>query len=198
MTVEEKLQHFLELCMTDARSKSGQLFDEYRDALEKSFDEHKQDVYRRARMRLAEEEKELGREKNKKLALAQMNARRMVSRHHDQLKEKLFAGLREKLEAFIQTPEYTELLKRQVSHAQAFSGQEELIIYLDPADQDKLPQFVPRANDLIKISEYSFGGGIRAVIPARHILIDHSFDSKIAEEKEKFRFKTGGSGHGSK
>ena len=38
------------------------------------------------------------------------------------------------------------------------------------------------------MSEYSFMGGIRAVIPARHILIDNSFQTKLSEAKRDFRF----------
>ena len=38
----------------------------------------------------------------------------------------------------------------------------------------------------IAISKYPFHGGLRAVIPAKNILIDNSFEKKIAEAKDKF------------
>ena len=41
MTTEEKLQHFLDTCMEDARVRSGRMLDEYMTALEKTFEEHK-------------------------------------------------------------------------------------------------------------------------------------------------------------
>ncbi|MFQ9547338.1 MAG: hypothetical protein ACLRZ6_05375 [Lachnospiraceae bacterium] len=41
------------------------------------------------------------------------------------------------------------------------------------------------------MSEYSFGGGMRAVIPARSILIDNSMDSRIAEVRNEFQFDGG-------
>ena len=41
----------------------------------------------------------------------------------------------------------------------------------------------------IKISEYSFNGGIRAVIPDKHILIDNSFQTKLEEARHAFKFE---------
>ena len=44
----------------------------------------------------------------------------------------------------------------------------------------------------MKISEYSFDGGIRAVIPSKHILIDSSFKTKLEEARHEFKFDLGG------
>ncbi len=41
------------------------------------------------------------------------------------------------------------------------------------------------------VSEYSFMGGTRAVLPGRNILIDNSFESKLAGAKESFQLKGG-------
>ncbi len=51
MTTEEKLQHFLEFCMEDARSRSAKMLDEYTAALEQTFSEHQEDAKRRANSR---------------------------------------------------------------------------------------------------------------------------------------------------
>ena len=71
MTTDEKLQHFLDICMEDAREKSSRLYDEYAAALEQSFEEHKKEAARRLEMQLQGESEKLDREMNKKLALAQ-------------------------------------------------------------------------------------------------------------------------------
>ena len=48
MTTEEKLQHFLDTCMEDARTRSNRMLDEYMTALEQTFEEHKADARRHA------------------------------------------------------------------------------------------------------------------------------------------------------
>ena len=48
-------------------------------------------------------------------------------------------------------------------------------------------------NATIKVSEYSFNGGTRAVLPGKHILIDNSFQTKLDEARHEFKFDlTGG------
>ena len=55
MTTEEKLQHFLDTCMEDARTRSNRMLDEYMTALEQTFEEHKADARRHAEMLLRQE-----------------------------------------------------------------------------------------------------------------------------------------------
>ena len=84
MTTDEKLQHFLDICMEDAREKSSRLYDEYASALEKAFEEHKAEASRRLEMQLQGESEKLEREMNKKLALAQINLKRMLSKRQEE------------------------------------------------------------------------------------------------------------------
>lgn len=71
MTTEEKLQHFLDTCMEDARVRSGRMLDEYMTALEKTFEEHKADTRRREKLQLLQETEKIEREINKQLAVGQ-------------------------------------------------------------------------------------------------------------------------------
>ncbi|MFR3730419.1 V-type ATP synthase subunit E [Lacrimispora sp.] len=188
MTTEEKLQHFLEFCMEDARSRSAKMLDEYTAALEQTFAEHQDSANRRAEQQVALEKKRIEREINKKLSLEQINIKREFGKKQDELKEKLFKELTEKLLEYMKTPEYTLLLNSQIQNALKLADKEFITIYIDPADEGKLSGLsLPQGAD-IQVSEYSFLGGIRAVIPSRHILIDNSFQTKLSEAKRDFRF----------
>lgn len=189
MTTEEKLQHFLDTCMEDARTRSNRMLDEYTAALEKTFGEHQADSRRRADMQVRHETEKIEREINKQLAVEQIGIKRMLGQKQEELKEKLFVELKDMLANYLETPEYLRLLDEQVSHAVEFAGNDEVIIYLDPVDEDKERRLaLHHGKAAFRISEYSFTGGIRAVIPARHILIDNSFQTKLAEAKENFHF----------
>lgn len=189
MNTEEKLQHFLDTCMEDARTRSSRMLDEYRDALEQSFQEHKADALRRAQMQLRQESDKIRREINKKLSIEQIALRRELGQKQDELKDKLFIECKDMLEHFMDTRDYQLLLERQIEAALQFAGDDPICIYLDPADQDKLQRLaLHHGQAQIKISEYSFGGGCRAVIPSRHILIDNSFQTRLEEAREHFHF----------
>ena len=53
MTTEEKLKHFQEICMTDAREKSAKILDDYAKTLDKAYEEHTEDARKRAKMQEA-------------------------------------------------------------------------------------------------------------------------------------------------
>ena len=89
---------------------------------------------------------------------------------------------------FMETSQYLQLLERQITAAIRLAGDEPLIIYMDPADEDKVRRLSFHHRADIRISEYSFLGGTRAVIPGKNILIDNSFQTKLAEERENFKF----------
>ena len=90
MTTEEKLKHFQDICMTDARERSAKALDEYMSALEKTYEEHTADAERRADMEVEAETEKLKREINKKLSIGQLDLRREASRRQEGLKDKLF------------------------------------------------------------------------------------------------------------
>lgn len=189
MTTEEKLKHFLDTCMEDARDRSARMLDEYMSALEKTFEEHQEDARRRAEMQIRLESEKMERELNKQLSIEHISIKRTLSHKQEELKEKLFIEVKDMLANFMETPEYYQLLEDQIQQAITFAGDDNIVIYLDPADESKARELALAHNKTqLLISEYSFSGGTRAVIPSRHILIDNSFQTKLAEAKENFHF----------
>lgn len=165
------------------------MLDDYMSALEQTFKEHQADATRRAEMQLHQETEKIGREINKKLSIEQIGIKRTLGLKQEELKDKLFVELKDMLANFLETPEYQKLLERQVAKAVEFAGNDPIIIYLDPVDEDKVRMLaLHHGKAQIKISEYSFSGGCRAVIPARHILIDNSFQTRLEEARENFHF----------
>lgn len=165
------------------------MLDEYTNALEQTLEEHQADARRRAGMQLDAETAKMQREINKKLSIEQINLKRTLGHKQDELKDMLFVELKDMLDNFMETGEYLKLLEKQVTRAKEVAGTEALIIYLDPADEDKARRLALQYNADIRISEYSFSGGSRAVIPSKNILIDNSFETKLAEAKAEFRFE---------
>jgi len=189
LTTEEKLQHFLETCMEDARIRSEHMLDEYTEALEKTVSEHQAEAIRRADMQLTHESDKIKREINKQLATQQIAIKRTLGQKQEELKDKLFAELRDMLANYLESHDYFDLLDRQIARAVTFAGKDDVTVYLDPVDEDKIRRLALRHGRAhLVLSEYSFAGGTRAVIPARHILIDNSFETRLAEQKENFHF----------
>lgn len=198
MTTEEKLQHFLQSSMERSREESNQIIEDYTVALDKIFEEHKADRKRKANLEIKMEQEHIHREGNKQLAQAQLGIKRKLSKKESELTEKLFVEVNDLLEQYMSTDAYTNLLVKQINDAKAFANKftedEEMIVYLDPADENRQFYLQNATGISLTISQYSFGGGTRAVLPNHNILIDNSFESKLEEAKENFRF-TGGISH---
>ena len=186
LTIEEKLQHFKEACAAEAMAAADKILSDYKNALEKDFLDYQNSETRLADMEVKTESTRIDKETNKELALEQIRLRMELGKQAEELKKKIFTQLEEKLAVFQSGPEYEELLDAQISKALTFAGNDEVKIYIDPSDESLAHNLSVKHNIDIAISKYSFHGGMRAVIPAKNILIDNSFEKKISEAKEKF------------
>ena len=186
MTIEEKLQHFREACMADAMAASEKILSDYKNALEKDFLDYQNSEIKLADMEVKTETTRIDKEINKELALEQIKLRMELSKKAAELKEKIFTQLDGRLADYQASPEYEALLDSQIERALKFAGDDEVKIYIDPNDEALAHELSVKHGIDISISKYPFHGGMRAVIPAKNILIDNSFEKKIAEAKEKF------------
>jgi len=194
LTNQEKLQHFYESTINDVTNTSKQMLQEYETALTTLFEEHKEEVLRKADLEIKTETEKIKRHNNKELSMEQIRMKRAISKKHSELKDKLFVEVKDLLENYMTTPDYRTLLIQQIKEAVAFAREESIIIYIDPSDSDSRIKLESAAGAKLTISQYSFMGGTRAVIPSKNVLIDNSFESKLQEAKQNFSFD-GGTSH---
>lgn len=194
MTLEEKLQKFYDSSIESARSSAQSQIDEHEAALAAMFKEHRETAARQADDELRAETEKLRREQNKRLSTEQLAIKRAISKKTMELKDKLIFEVIERLRAFKQTPEYRTYLERKIREALEFASGDPITVYLAPADASLRGELERSCGVPLKLSEEDFKGGVRAVLPERHILIDNSFLTLLNEEREAFVFH-GGDGH---
>lgn len=192
MTVEEKLSHFFDSSVSDARKQSEAAIEEYRENLEKDFEDFKANIDLLASDRLKIEETRIRREMNHDLSTSLIQVRKELRDKHDELKNAIFAEVKQLLDTFRHTEEYHLLIEKHIKNALEFAREDLVTIYLDPADENLLSDLTAKFDCRIVTSDYSFGGGTRAVINEKNILIDHSFDTKFNEILEDYTFNGGG------
>ncbi|MDD6571761.1 MAG: V-type ATP synthase subunit E [Thermoflexaceae bacterium] len=191
MTVEEKLSHFFDSSVGEARRQSEAAITEYKDILEKDFEEYKKHIDSQAETRLKLEETSIRRELNHDLSVRLLQVKKELSDKHDELKNALFSEVKQLLNDFHTSDEYKSLIEKQIADALAFAGEDPITVYIDPSDNSLITDLSKKFNCQIIVSDYPFGGGIRAVIEEKHILIDHSFDTRFDEIFEDFIFNGG-------
>lgn len=194
MTIEEKLQNFYNSSIESAQAQARTMIEEHEAALEKIYAEHKETLERQADAELKAEKDKLKRNLNKKLSTEQLHIKRSLSKKNMELENKLFTEVIEKLRDFMQTPEYEAYLERKIQETLKFADGDSLIIYINGSDAHLKEQLEQNTGAKMTISKEDFKGGIRAVIPEKHILIDNSFLTLLNEEKDTFIFH-GGAAH---
>lgn len=192
MTIEEKLEHFESLCYGDATERSDKMLADYTASLRSILEEHKKDARRQADMQVAAEAEKIEHDINKQLSIEQINIKREYSKKQEELKTMLISELRNRLALFMDSADYQHFLESEVKKALAFAQNAPITVFLDPSDEDKQHRIAMHTGAELKISDTSFLGGIRAVIPSKNILIDNSFQTKLGEISDKFQFRLGG------
>ena len=191
MTIDEKLSHFYDITVEDARTKAAAILEEHKEALEKMTAERKALSKENAQAQIKAETANARREVNKALSAEQLTIKRDGTKKQNELKEKLFSEVKELLDSFTKTPEYETYLTGKIKEALAFAEDDEISVYLSPEDSALAEKLQQTTGVTIQIAKDSFLGGIRATIPQKNILIDHSFAGNFEAAYKEFKFDGG-------
>ena len=191
MTIDEKLSHFYDVTIEDAQAKAAGILEEHRKALAQMTEKHKADSQENAQVQIKAETANARREINKALSAEQLTIKRDWTKKQNESKEKLFAEVKTQMENFRNTPDYPAYLESKIKEALDFAEQDKINIYLSPEDSALLPDLVERTKVFITVSAEDFLGGVKATIPHKNILIDHSFAGNFQAVYKEFKFDGG-------
>ena len=167
MTIDEKLQHFYEVSLEEAREDAAQAIQKHKKLLSEKL------------------------EVNKALSAEQITLKRDWSKKQEELKEALFGEVSTKIRDFMSTPEYETYLCRKIKEAQDFAENDEIHIFLSSTDRERLDALIQKTGVSLQVSGEDFIGGIRAEIPHKNILIDNSFAANLDAMRKEFNFDGG-------
>lgn len=188
MEINEKLDIFYRAAIDAANEQSSALLNKYRARYEKKLADYQQEKEKEKQTRERIAQEQVRKEVNRALSEELLELKKEYHKKQEEKKEELFALVEQKLIQYRKTEKYELLLKEKISRAISFANGEEMRVYIDPADEHLKQKLEEKCGCDISVSAYSFGGGIRAVIPTKNVLIDESFDSKLAAEKEQYSF----------
>ncbi|MDO5589809.1 MAG: V-type ATP synthase subunit E [Lachnospiraceae bacterium] len=191
MTVDERIKHLRVKAMEEARSEANAIIKQHEDALRQLAKQHEEEVKRQMETRIKAEEVSAKQQLNMAMSKAQLELKREIGATQFELKKELFQEVEEKLNAYMQTPEYKKLLVTYIEKAAGFSSGEEMTIYINPSDERWKEYLEEHTGMKLTVSKEDFVGGVRAVIHERNILIDYAFKGALENESRKFSFKGG-------
>ncbi len=186
MTLDEKLDHFYSSVIESATKQNIEIVEEYKTTLQKNFDERKDAALHKAEANYRMASDNIIRERNRKLSAEALEIRRKLLEKTAEISDRIFTDVSARLKDFMTTPDYDTLLITQIRHASDFAHGDAITVYINPSDASKKADLEEKTGISLTVSDRDFIGGIRAVIPSRSILIDHSFFTKLEEAKSSF------------
>lgn len=191
MTLEEKIAQLQTSSMEQARAEGNAIIDSHREALEKVFQDHKAEAVRQSETRIKAETTNAKLLLNQAAAKSQLEIKRRQGKVQQELKDKIFEEVSGLVSDYMKTEAYMDFLVKCILQAEHFAGQDPVVIYLNPSDEQKRPDLEDATGVHLTISAEDFIGGVRAVIRSRNILIDNSFKTQLRNEYDKFLFLGG-------
>lgn len=189
MELTEKLNTFYASAIEVANKQSSDSMGEFTASMEKLQEEYRKNKKKEMESRYHIEEGKLKRDANRRVSEAITDQKRRLNLHQQEKKEALFGLVESMLKEFLKTEAYDRYLISKIRMAKEFARQEEVRIYLDPADAGKKTYLEQETGCALSISEIHFGGGIRAVVRSKNVLIDESFQTKLNQEREGYTFE---------
>lgn len=186
MTTDDKLQHFMDISMQSAMSKKELLVEDYKAGADVLFENFKKDTKHKYELQEKATIETLHRESSKDFSLEQQHIKRKLTHKKEEIKEKIFVEVAELLNEFLASEDYTALLVKEINFSMSMAASEQITIYIDPLDADKKDYLEAQTGTEITLSAYSFGRGMRAIIPSKNILVDYSFNTKLNEIKDDY------------
>ena len=191
MNLDEKIVHIQEAAMNEARSKANAIISQHREALEKLFDEHKRDAERQSEIRIKSGTLSARTRLNKAMADVQINIKREEGKCQNALKAQLFEEVEALMDAYMKTDAYADYLAECITKSASYAKHDEITIFINASDAHLKDMLEEKTGMALTISEMDFTGGVRAVVKARNILIDHSFKTALEEERRNFLIQGG-------
>ena len=188
MEIKEKLEVFHEAVLQTASAESEALLEEYKKNYQESLEEYEKKKQQEQETGERIAEAKIRKEVNKQISEHALELKRTYHLEAEKKKAILFERVEEKLKEYQRTEAYKEYLERAVSRAKKFAKEEKITIYLNESDARWRDELEQKTGCKLMISQIDFIGGIRAVIRSKNILIDESFSTRLAQEKEKYSF----------
>lgn len=186
MTQEEKIKHFFDVAMDDARKKNALLVDEYKKELESEYSGYVTKEEEKALIKYKVSKENLLREKNSEVSKKQIEFRREYADKQDELKRELYEAVVKKLEDYKKSEDYLKSLEKHIDAGKEFAGECQITFFVDASDSDKIEQLKEYAGTEVCLDDKALIGGIRAKVPEKNVLIDESFVARLNDVIEKF------------
>ena len=186
LKTEEKLQHFTTVTLENVQRECDQMLTEYKQNMDRYYKQQIEEADKKAKLTTSIAEDGIKRKASQEYTSMQMHLKRKINHKQEEIKDKLFAEVRELLKEYVKPPEYKEYVLSKIEYMKKFAAGDELEVVLEPDDMELVDEIRQTSNLKIIVSDKASLGGVVGRIRHRNILIDESFETKFEDLKETY------------
>lgn len=185
--LSEKLNEFSRMVMDDAKSLRDDILVEIEDEKQERLNEKETEFLEEAYKEIQASIEATRRADREKVLQAETEAKRDLLLARERIILEVFTEVTDKLKAYRRTPEYKKWLVQKTKQALKEAGDGGRVIKVTGDDiVDISAEFDGGDIKVEAESDKDFLGGVTVTNTERHIAVDYSFKTMIAEQKKDF------------
>lgn len=187
----QKLEKFKQAVFDEAAEKAAEIIRETEEQCAEVLadaEAEARDFVKQSRAKAEKEQKEAAQRTESAGRLAQ---RRNVLNARQEVIDRVFSNVREKLEAFRQSADYEKLLVRRVTECAAVYPNKKGEVRLASADMKYAAVLTCGGRFTVTESANILLGGLMVVFPEDNLALDCTFDNEFKRQKSGFAGKAG-------
>jgi vacuolar-type H+-ATPase subunit E/Vma4 len=184
----EKLTKFTEMVMQEASRMKLELKEQAEHEKDELIAASEIQYLRKAYERIQESVRKIDKTMNEEISRAILESKQALFNRRDEIINAIFENVKKRIQEFRKTEEYRETLESHLKVALGEAGEGDLRVLADPEDLELMEDIRARLNAGFKVqeSEEPLLGGFLIVNRSKGLIWDHSYISRINEERQSF------------
>ena len=182
---KEKLQKFIAAINGEVEMKVGEILSEAENEKKRIISAAEEKGRSEAEKYLDEKKRDAGRDFVREISRAELETKRGVLLHREELTEKLFSDVKKRIEAYRKTDAYGKMLAEILASADIAGNVEIRLASEDMKFADELKRSIKTAVEFKSDSNIKMGG-LAVYFKDRGTVLDKTFDLALEEQREKF------------
>lgn len=192
MKLETKYEQIKESAIKDARVKANDIISSFEETLNDRREKYIKEATKDQQISIMTAKKNASNMSHKTISNKTSDLKKELLKKYYSYKNTISELVKLKLQEYMTTPDYYNLLIDWIKRDLEFIDQNDIIIsYINSTDSELLDRLKKDTDADIQISDTNFIGGIKSIITNRNILIDHSFETKLKLINESNNFDQG-------
>lgn len=187
----ERLEKFKKAIFDEVEAKAKEMISEAESEREEKLEKVRRETDGFVQAKIASIDKECEAKAVRALSSENLQAKRAVLLSREELIDKIFSNVKDKLDEFMKTPEYGKMMSEKVkSCADNYPG-ERGVVYVSLKDGDLSGSLSCGGRYTVETSDTIEIGGAMVVLEDKGIALDYTFDTSLSEQRESFARRAG-------